>query len=279
MGSETKPATKSTQKSVIKKSFVACVCDDDVKNGAINQRSNMKVIILGPAGCGKTRLTREFGRYLQRRDYSVRFVNLDPGCLVLPYRCDYDIRKEFTVSEIMKQDGLGPGGAMTRAMERLADIDIPRQEGDFVLIDTPGQLEVFAFHRSGPRIVEQFDDLVGIFILDGSIGVSDLPAVYLYSLATRYRLGIDTINIVNKVDLLEDTEVKRIEGYLLNPGIYKEQIKPMGVLSDIYLPVSELLQKIVPSQRIPHISAKSGRGFDELLCLLNVVKCACGDPT
>lgn len=239
----------------------------------------MNVMILGPAGCGKSTLVGRFGEYLQKEDYSVRFLNLDPGCLILPYRCDYDIREKFTVDEIMRGEGLGPSGAMIKAMEKLSETKIPKYEGDFVLIDTPGQLEVFAFHESGPRIVGQFSNLVGIFILDASIGVKDLPAAYLYSLATRYRLGIDAINVINKIDLLKSREVEKIRDYLINPAIFKKEIETKGVLSDIYSPISELLQRVVPAQRVPCLSAKTGKGFEELLDILHEVRCACGDLT
>ncbi|MFH0848143.1 MAG: ATP/GTP-binding protein, partial [archaeon] len=177
------------------------------------------------------------------------------------------------------EEELGPGGAMTRAMEELGETKMPSYEEDFTLIDTPGQLEVFAFHKCGPQVVSQFENPVGIFLLDASIGIEDLPAVYLYALATRYRLRIDTISIVNKVDLLDDLEVRRIGDYLLNPGTSKKEIEKTGVMSDIYSPISELLQKIVPAQRIPRISAKNGTGFDELFDIIHEVKCACGDLT
>ncbi len=239
----------------------------------------MNVIILGPAGCGKSSLTGGFGEYLHQQGYSVKFLNLDPGCLFPPYECDFDIREKFTVEQIMKEEKLGPSGATTRAMDRLSKEIIPEFSGDFNLIDTPGQLEVFAFHESGPRIVSQFKNLIGIFILDASIGVKDLPAAYLYSLATGYRLGIDTINIVNKSDLLDDAELRMMRDYLHNPTVLKDEIKKKGVLADIYLPISELLQRVVPAQRNPCVSARTGRGFNELLDILHEVRCACGDMT
>ncbi|MEM2942798.1 MAG: ATP/GTP-binding protein, partial [Candidatus Bathyarchaeia archaeon] len=165
----------------------------------------MDVIVLGPAGCGKSTLTGEFGSYLKGEGYSVRFLNLDPGCLSLPYKCDFDIRERFTVEEIMRSERLGPGGAMVRAMEKLSETEIPKYAADFTLIDTPGQLEVFAFQMAGPKIVGQYRDLVGVFILDACIGIQDLPAIYLYSLATGHRLGIETIRIINKVDMLSES--------------------------------------------------------------------------
>ena len=98
----------------------------------------MNVMILGPAGCGKSLLTEKFGAYLEKEGYSVRYINLDPGCLSVTYRCNFDVRKRITVEKIMKIERLGPNGAMIRAMEKLENIKIPNYEGDFVLIDTPG---------------------------------------------------------------------------------------------------------------------------------------------
>ncbi len=180
------------------------------------------------------------------------------------------------MKKIMKMEKLGPNGAMIRAMEKLGDIEIPNYEEDFVLIDTPGQLEIFSFHRCGPKIVNRLKDLVGIFILDASIGVKDLPAMYLYSLATRYRLGINAINIVNKADLLSIKEMRLTQVFLSNPLKFEEIIKTEGVLLDVYSSMSELLQKVLPAQRIPFVSAKTGMGFDELLDMLYEIRCSCG---
>jgi len=239
----------------------------------------MEIVILGPAGSGKSLLTASFGEYLWKEGYTVKLVNLDPGCAVLPYKWDYDVRSMFTVEEIMRREGLGPNGAMLRAMEELRKIEIPKFNVDYTLIDTPGQLEVFAFHESGPKIVESLRDPVGLFIIDGTISVEDLPAAYLYALAVRYRLEINMITAINKVDLLNRTKAERIRDYLLNPSKFKGKLKPKGVLQDLYIPLSELLQKVVPAQRIPLISAKTGQGLNELLNMLHEVKCACGDLT
>jgi len=120
---------------------------------------------------------------------------------------------------------------------------------------------------------------VGVFILDASIGIKDLPAMYLYSLAARYRLGIDAINIFNKVDLLDKKEIELLRNFILKPTRFKDMVKERSVLLDIYSPISEMLQKILPAQRIPFVSAKDGRGFDDLLNMLYEIRCSCGDLT
>jgi len=239
----------------------------------------MEVLILGPAGSGKSLLTEKFGVYLEKEGYSVKYVNLDPGCLSVSYRCDFDVREKVTVEEIMKTENLGPNGAMIRDMENLENIKIPEYDDDFILIDTPGQLEIFSFHKCGPKIVGQLKDPVGIFIIDAGVGVKDLPAMYLYSLATRYRLGINAINVVNKADLLSSEEMNLTQSFFSDPLKSKKMIKVEGVLLDVYSLISELLQKILPAQRIPFVSAKTGKGFDEMLDMLYEIRCSCGDLT
>lgn len=80
---------------------------------------NLVIILLGPAGSGKTTLTYALGKWLNENGVNVSFVNLDPGVEVLPYKPNVDIRDYVTIKELMVKEGLGPNGAMIRAMEIL----------------------------------------------------------------------------------------------------------------------------------------------------------------
>lgn len=179
----------------------------------------------------------------------------------------------------MQTERLGPNGALLRAMDKLGRVRIPNFNADFTLIDTPGQLEAFAFHKSGPKIARRFSKVTGVFLIDATIGLKDMPAAYLYSLAVKYRLGIDMVTVLNKVDLLTEVYAEKIKRFLANPSSHKLSLKKIGVLADIYVPLSEMLERVVPAQRIPLVSAKTEAGFMELLSLLYEVKCVCGDLT
>lgn len=95
----------------------------------------------------------------------------------------------------------------------------------------------------------------------------------------RYRLGINAVNVVNKADLLSGKERMLMQSFLSNPLEFKEVIKAKGVILDIYHSMSELLQEVLPAQRIPFIFAKTEMGFDELLDILYEIRCSCGDLT
>lgn len=237
----------------------------------------MKILILGPAGCGKSLLTGSFGCYLEKEGYKVGYMNLDPGVLEVPYKPDFDVREKFTVEKIMKVEGLGPNGAILKAMDLLAKLNLPQIEDDFVLLDTPGQLEPFVFRDSGRRIVEKLGDCCCAFLFDATIPIHSLPSLYLYSLATTYSLGVKTLNILNKVDLLEKRKIEELKSFLLNPQL--PSFKMEGLRGEIDFEVAKMLRKFIPAQRIPLISAKTWQGFDELLTLIYEIKCVCGDLT
>jgi hypothetical protein len=80
----------------------------------------LNLIMLGTAGSGKSALSATFGRWIDHNtDRDVAYVNLDPGCDFVPFNPDFDIRNYFTIAQIMRDENLGPNGAMVRASELL----------------------------------------------------------------------------------------------------------------------------------------------------------------
>ncbi len=235
----------------------------------------MNVAILGSAGSGKTLLTSSFSEFLRKEGYSVKLLNLDPGVISLPYVPDFDVRNYFTLEGIMRETGLGPNGAMLEAMDRLTTIDIPRMEADFVIYDTPGQLEVFAFRDSGRAIFRGMRDAYGIFVIDATSSLSAMPGLLLYSLTIQYTLELERIiNVVNKVDLIDEGRRRAIREMA-------ERFRPKGgaggMLQELEAEIGSLLDRFVYVHRTPLISARTMEGFEELLTVLYEVKCTCGD--
>ena len=75
--------------------------------------NDLCLIVVGMAGSGKTTFVANFKNYLlEKTDLNVFASNLDPVVLETPYSCEYDIRKDFNHSEIMKKYKLGPNGAI-----------------------------------------------------------------------------------------------------------------------------------------------------------------------
>lgn len=62
----------------------------------------MNILILGLAGSGKSLMIQEFRQYLEM-NYSTCRISLDSGAVKVPYEPDFDIRKNFTLEQIMEE--------------------------------------------------------------------------------------------------------------------------------------------------------------------------------
>jgi len=108
------------------------------------------IVVLGPAGCGKTTLVANLKKWIEENvSMDVGIINLDPGVRYLPYNPSLDVRDIVKVIDIMDSEKLGPNGAFIRVMDIIAtkcdDIvkSIMNLEMDYILVDTPGQMELF----------------------------------------------------------------------------------------------------------------------------------------
>ena len=252
----------------------------------------INVVMIGPAGCGKTSMVASFGRWLEE-ELSERpiYVNLDPGVLRLPYEPDYDVRSLVRVDDLMRDAGLGPNGAMIRAAEiieeRLDDVVARIRSIDgagFRLIDTPGQMELFLFREMGPRIVERLSEgsrSVGVYILDPFLAssFSGLAVGVSMSIITRLRLRVPVVSVINKVDLLSGGI--ELEKMLLDESELVERIvlEEHGLAVELSAKFMNLVREYSKAMRIVKTSAKTGQGMQDLYNLINDALCECGDLT
>lgn len=239
----------------------------------------MNIFVLGPAGSGKSLFVKNFSAYLANEGYKVRVVNLDPGVLDPGYKPDFDIRSLFTVESIMREMNLGPNGAILEAMSRLAGIDPPRfMDADYTLFDTPGQLEPFLFRETGRIIISKFSDTCCLFLGDLPAVRGNLVSFFLYALAAYYTLGTETIAVLNKIDLLSESELNEVREIVRDPGSLLVK-KPLNVKEEMDVELLKALRQFFPPKRVPLISAKTGENFSEILTILYEIKCVCGDLT
>ena len=173
----------------------------------------MKVVFVGgTAGSGKSLLTSKLYDYYTSNGAFAAVLNLDPGVENIPYTCDIDVRDHVDIVGIMQQYDLGPNGALIMANDLIASkIDEIQSEvasvnPDYLLIDTPGQIELFAYRSSGRFIVDNItsDEKTGIFLFDGSLITTPVNFVSIALLATsiRLRLNLPTVNAITKTDII-----------------------------------------------------------------------------
>ena len=170
------------------------------------------IFVSGTAGAGKSLLTSKLYEYYTKNGAFAAVLNLDPGVENLPYTCDIDVRDFVDYVSIMQQYDLGPNGALIMANDLIASkIDniqneINRVNPDYLIVDTPGQIELFAYRSSGPFLVENIssEEKTNIFLFDGALINTPVNFVSIALLATsiRLRLKIATVNVLTKTDLI-----------------------------------------------------------------------------
>ncbi|PVX23558.1 MAG: GTPase [Candidatus Bathyarchaeum sp.] len=178
------------------------------------------IFILGTAGSGKSVLTGTLNEWLRVQKQKSVTVNLDPGVMNLPYAPDIDIRDTIKIGEVMEQYQLGPNGALVLASDLIAEEaeqlggEIEDLQADVVLVDTPGQMELFAFRASGPYIANELtkQQKAIVYLFDSVFSFNPLNYVSNMFLAAAVynRFFFPQLHVLSKSDLLPPEEVKRI---------------------------------------------------------------------
>ena len=193
------------------------------------------VFIIGTAGSGKSMLTSAFNEWLKMSKQDVSVVNLDPGVLTLPYSPDVDIRDYVDIESLMEEYGLGPNGALIMAADLIADKieeiskEIEDLRSDIVLVDTPGQMELFAFRASGPYIANELtrENKAIVYLFDAVFSVNPLNYVsnLFLSAAVYNRFLQPQVHLLSKCDLLPKEEVDKIVDWSANPKALENAIE------------------------------------------------------
>lgn len=116
--------------------------------------------------------------------------------------------------EVMKQYGLGPNGGIVTALNLFSTkfdqvielIDKAGKDHEYVIIDTPGQIEVFTWSASGTIITEtlaaQFPTII-VYVMDivKSVNPVTFMSNMLYACSILYKTKLPFIIVMNKVIL------------------------------------------------------------------------------
>lgn len=234
------------------------------------------VFVIGTAGSGKSELTSALTRWLELQGEDVMAVNLDPGAIILPYSANVDARDYIKLEAIMEEYSLGPNGGLMLACDMLIDIldqlsrDIESFGPDLAIVDTPGQMELFAFRDTGARLAEGLlDEPKGIIYLFDATFCRD-PLNYVMNMfiasAINTRFLVPQISVLSKADLLTDEEVDEIAGWSEDPALLEEAIdqRLTGLNRMISQDMMEVINRLgLEFNPIP-ISSKNQMGFNEL---------------
>ncbi|KAH9987614.1 XPA-binding protein 1 [Russula compacta] len=174
------------------------------------------IIAIGMAGSGKSTFVQTLNAHLHSRipPAPPYILNLDPAVTNIPFEPNIDIRDTVDYHEVMKQYNLGPNGGILTALnlfttkfDQVLDLVEKRAETvDYVIIDTPGQIEIFTWSASGAIITDAVASAlptVVAYIVDTPRSVA--PATFmsnmLYACSILYKTKLPFIVVFNKIDV------------------------------------------------------------------------------
>jgi GPN-loop GTPase len=241
------------------------------------------VFVTGTAGAGKTTLVGAFQTWLRSAGYDATVVNLDPGTESPEDAFDVDIREWVRLADVMDEYHLGPNGAQVAAADLIAlkifDVKaaVAELQADYVLVDTPGQVELFAFRESSKAIVEALGGERGLlaFLFDPALvkGAAGFVSVLLLSATVEFRLRLPTLNLLTKSDLLEPAVVEQIVAWGAEPDRLKTAVEAELPTPDVRLTEGVLrsLEEMAPMSALLPCSSRDRTGLEAVYRHLQAV--------
>ena len=249
---------------------------DENKNSKLPK--NMKtinLIVLGMAGSGKTTFVQKLEEEIANKDQESYIINLDPAVMDSLYEPNLDIRDTVKYKEVMVSNNLGPNGAILTCLnlfstniDKVISILENKTDLDFIVTDTPGQLEVFSWSASGKLISDSFSLLfpsILIYIIDmpRCSNPNTFSSNMLYALSIMYKMKLPLLIAFNKVDIAKDSKV--IEWMNDYDSLQKVLKKKDDYMSTFSSSLSLLLVEFYKTIKYVKVSSKTGEGFDELI--------------
>ncbi len=236
----------------------------------------INLYFIGSAGSGKSSLTGAFSGWMEHHGYDSVTVNLDPGIENTPYVPDVDIRDWIKLRDVMREYNVGPNGAQIIAADMLAlSINEMKEiiqgfETEYVIFDTPGQMELFVLRQSGKFLIDSFgtgNSIIG-FLYDPVISrtPSGFVTLMLHAASVQVRFNVPFLNILTKSDLLEENERDKILNWSrdlmeLEEAVNNEIPTLRSQLSSEFL---SALKSFGGGQNMVPVSSTYGSGMEEI---------------
>ncbi len=186
----------------------------------------------------------------------------------------------------MEEYGLGPNGGMILASDLMVNYlddlkyEIDEFNPDWVLVDTAGQLELFAFRETGPLIASSlgFGDIQKSvsFLFDSNFVLrpNGFISTLLLAASVQFRFRrISQINVLSKMDLLDDDQIDMIINWSQDFKALEESTseRESGLIRELSMDLSEVFIQMGSTAELIPCTIKREDGLDLLFGYLQRV--------
>ena len=195
----------------------------------------------------------------------------------MPYSPDIDIKDYITLEEVMNKYGLGPNGGMILASDLMINYldDIKDEIDDFnpdwILVDTAGQLELFAFRETGPLIASAlgFGDVQRAvsFLFDSNFVMrpNGFISTLLLAASVQFRFqSISQINILSKCDLLDEDRIDMVVNWSQDFQALEDSTneREKGLMRELSILLGDVFIQLGSTAELIPVSTKEEAGLD-----------------
>ncbi|EAQ90915.1 hypothetical protein CHGG_02850 [Chaetomium globosum CBS 148.51] len=213
--------------------------------------SKYGVMVMGPAGVGKSTFCGSLITHLQLNRRSTFYINLDPAAEHFQHAPDLDIKDLITVDDVMEELQLGPNGGLIYCFEYLlqnldfiSDALESLTEEYLIIIDMPGQIELYTHVPLLPPLVKFLTQpgaldirLCAAYLLESTFVLDKAKyfAGTLSAMSAMMMLGVPHLNILSKMDLIKDQMRKKDFKRFLVPDttLLEDERKNKSVTVDV----------------------------------------------
>ena len=242
----------------------------------------MAAIIVGMAGSGKTTLMQRLNAHLHETKRGGYIMNLDPAVTYMPYGPNIDIRDTVDYKAVMQQYQLGPNGGILTALNLFATrfdqvmkfADQRAKEGmEYLLVDTPGQIEIFTWSASGAIITETLATsfpTVLVYVMDTprNCRSATFMSNMLYACSMLYKTKLPVVIAFNKTDVLSADFAME---WMRDPEAFQEALaaEKSTYLGSLTQSMSLVLDEFYEGLQAVGVSALTGAGIDDFFAAID----------
>ncbi|KAJ3218687.1 hypothetical protein HDU67_004469 [Dinochytrium kinnereticum] len=234
------------------------------------------ILVIGMAGSGKTTFMQRLNSKIHMDKKKPYVVNLDPAVSQLPFGANIDIRDTVNYKEVMKQYTLGPNGAILTALnlfttkfDQVLELLAKRASKlDYVLFDTPGQIEIFTWSASGAIITDtvaaSYPSCIA-YVIDTPRSTAPVTFMsnMLYAVSILYKTRLPFILVFNKTDVVShEFAIEWMTDFEAFQASVREDSSYMGTLVNSMCLV---LEEFYKSLKVVGVSAVTGEGMDDFM--------------